>query len=132
MFFLYRGCRGLKVIGTVGFHNAKDDWRQSTGIGSQTWGSSHEGSESIKQLGGDAQSYGDDSNGDKRRKITWDKSQRLTNVASLGGLKHPLCLEDRKELVIGTFNNAIVDLADGRPKLCRLALGSWSRSSSLL
>jgi hypothetical protein len=83
-------------------------------------------------LGGDAQSYGDDSNGDKRRKITWDKSQRLTNVTSLGGLKHPLCLEDRKELVIGTFNNAIVDLADGSPKLCRLALGSWSRSSSLL
>ena len=132
MFFLYRGCRGLKVIGTVGFHNAKDDWRQSTGIGSQSWGSSHEGSESIKQLGGDAQSYGDDSNGDKRRKITCDKSQRLTNVTSLGGLKHPLCLEDRKELVIGTFNNAIVDLADGSPKLCRLALGSWSRSSSLL
>jgi hypothetical protein len=47
-------------------------------------------------------------------------------------LKHPLCLEDRKELVIGTFKHAIVDLADGSPKLCRLALGSWSRSSSLL
>ena len=85
------------MIGTAGFHNAKDDWRQSTGIGSQSWGSSHEGSESIKQLGGDAQSYGDGSNGDKRRKITCDKSQRFTNVTSLGGLKHPLSLEDRKE-----------------------------------
>jgi hypothetical protein len=94
----------LKVIGTAGFHKANDHWRQSDWIASQSWGSSHEGSESNKQFGGDAQSCGDGSNGDKRRKVTCEKSQRFTNVTSLGGLK-PETMPIGSWIVVSQHNN---------------------------
>ena len=72
------------MLGTAGFHNTNDDRRQPYWVVPQSWGSSHEGSESNKQFGGDALGYGDGSNGDKRRKLTPAKRERFNNAPSWG------------------------------------------------